>query len=92
MYRLLLVLVAVGLSTYAHAQSLPPTPEGGLNHYLVFDCSDNVSGQKGKCVRSRDVEGNEYLIFVQNDIIQFIRLVGEDDYETIYMRDTFNSF
>jgi len=74
------------------SQELPQVPEGGLNHYRVFDCVDNTSNEVGECVMSNDVFGTHYLTFVQDGVIQFIRKITGDGYEELYMRDSFNSF
>ena len=88
----LIVLSCVLWAGSASSQELPPVPEGGLNHYSVFDCVDNTSNEAGECVLSKDLQDTHYLTFVQDGVIQFIRKITGDGYTQEYMRDTFNTF
>ena len=92
MLSTLIVLSCVLWAAGASSQELPPVPEGGLLHYKVFDCVDQVSKQRVVCVQSRDMEGNEYMTLMQGEVIVEIRQVVGDSYVVIYQQEHFGTF
>jgi len=87
------VLAALLLASPVVGQELPPVPEGGLNHFHESPCTDNETKERGMCYLSNDRQGTIYLTFIQNERITFIRrLRPEGGYETMYVRNGYNTF
>lgn len=92
MLSTLIALSCVLWAAGANSQELPPVPEGGLLHYKVFDCVDQVSGLTVVCVQSKDMEGNEYMTLMQNGKVVEIRKIVGDSYVVIYQQEHFGTF
>jgi len=92
--RIALLLTALLVASSVHANEPPPPPEGGINFTLQGECQDNESGLTGMCYAGYGTDGTFYLTFWVDGVLQFIRTVAPDAsaYETIWVRDTFNSF
>ena len=82
------ILLAALLCTTAsaNAQALPPVPEGGLVTTLHGPCTDNVTGVRGYCVVQVDSNKQTYVTLIIDDVVQTIRKVIGDSYETLYQR------
>lgn len=91
--RALLTLSLLLLPMMAMANQPPPPPEGGLTPIHDTECMDIMTNVDGHCYLSRDIDGNIYLAFFQNDEIMFIREIRpEGAYVTIWMSDKFDTF
>lgn len=80
------------LASISHANEMPAAPEGGLLHYRVFPCIDQVSKLKVTCVQSKDTQDNHYMTLMLGEEIVEIRLVKADGYEVIWKHETFGTF
>ena len=80
------------LATVASSQPMPPVPEGGLLHYRVFPCVDQVSKLTVTCVQSKDMTDTHYMTLMLDEEVVEIRLVKADGYEVIWKHETFGTF
>ena len=75
------------------ANEPPDPPEGGFVVLFASPCSDDESGEKGECYLLQAVkDGVQYVTFYQGERLMFIRKVVGDSYETVWVRDSYNSF
>lgn len=85
--------LCLALSMTGPAMSEPPMPEGGIAWFAESPCVDNESGQEGYCYLGRDVTGQAYLSFWQNDRLMLVRhVLPEGGYTTVWTHPSFNSF
>ena len=67
------------------SQELPQVPEGGLLPYKVSDCTDNESGQSGRCYVFDRGDGTFYMVFTQQGEPVFVRqTLKEGGYITVW--------
>jgi len=74
------------------AEPPPPPPAGGLQPLGSEPCTDAATLQVGTCYVTRDIHGNHYVAFLQNDELMFIRKLVAGGYETIWTSDWFDTF
>ena len=82
-WLLALCLALFPLGSMAEVNPLPPEP-AGLKTIMEGECKDMESNEMGYCKSLVDAEGNFYMVFKQDNVIQFIRKVIGTGYVEIW--------
>ena len=89
---LLFVALVICSGGQMRAETAMPIVPEGLTKDAIFECSDDATNEKGQCVLEHDANGNKYVVFKQDGIIQFIRQITPVGYVDLWMRDSFASY
>ena len=89
---LLFVALVICSGGQMRAETAMPDVPAGLVKDNTVDCRDITTKENGQCVQEHDANGNKYIVFKQEGVIQFIRQITPNGYTDIWMRDSFGTY